>query len=144
LINSVAYWLALAIAAACGLVPFLLVPIPAIDPYQLLLVPAIVGAILRWAMLQRWRTRLRILGWAATGAGLALSTSTIVGHFPPYTAFRVPIPNIVGPVFHLDGEAAYDAGMYELWCEAWLALALITIGLFFVVKRGLSMRRSYR
>lgn len=142
LINSVAYCLALAITVACGIARFLLLPNPAIGRYQLAIVPVVVASLVIWAMCHRWQMRLRVLGWAAISAGLALSTSLIVGNLPPYSVFHIPTPNIIGPAFHLDGEAAYDAGMYELWCEVWFVLALIGTGLFVVAKRNFRFRRD--
>jgi hypothetical protein len=88
----------------------------------------------------RSRRNSRILVLTTVGATLALGTGLIVRNLPPFTVFEIPTPNVIGPAFQLDGELAYDAGMYELWCEIWLVLSLSAIFSWVAVKAVASGR----
>jgi hypothetical protein len=136
LLNNLGVGLALTVTTVYALTPFLLLPIPTIDPYQLLFTAVIVGMVLFKAYLSSGRTKLKLLVWMAAGAALSLGTRLIIGFLPPANVFEIPIPNVIGPLLRLHGEAAYDAEMYELWCEVWLALAVLVAG-FLIAARFL-------
>jgi hypothetical protein len=118
---------ALAVATACAVTPFLMVPIPAILPYPLLLVPVVVAVMLWWARSAATQSRGRMLGFAVMAAGLSLLATVTMVTLPP---FRIPSPNVIGRFTHLDGLSAYRLGVYELWCEIWVFLALCGLGMW--------------
>ncbi len=123
LLPRTGYWTALLVTSFLAVTPFLL-GAPEIGPYLLLLVPMIVTIILHKAY-RSPGVRTRILVFTTVGTALTLGTGLIIRNLPPFDVFGIPTPNIIAPAFHLDGEEAYDAGMYELWCEIWLALGFL-------------------
>jgi hypothetical protein len=134
-IAGLAYNIALAVATACAVGPFLLVPIPAILPYPLLLIPLIAGVMLSRAHFASNHERRTILWLAATAAALSFATTLIMIVLPPFPLFHVPVPNLTGRLLHLEGGDGYRLGVYELWCEVWLVLALLCSGLRFAISR---------
>jgi hypothetical protein len=52
-----------------------------------------------------------------------------------YPYFAVPIPNVIGPMFHLDGESHYNADLVEIWLEFWLALLVPVFAIRWVYRR---------
>lgn len=54
--------------------------------------------------------------------------------------FFVPTPQILAPLLRLDGELAYDAGMFEAYCVLWLCLAALLL----VALRLRDIRRDRR
>jgi hypothetical protein len=57
-----------------------------------------------------------------------------------YPYFEVPTPNVIGPLFHLDGESHYDADLLELWLELWLALLVLVFGIRWAYRRSAKQR----
>jgi hypothetical protein len=52
-----------------------------------------------------------------------------------YPYFEVPSPNVIGPMFHLDGESHYNADLLEIWIERWLVLSAVVFGIRWAYRR---------
>lgn len=42
-----------------------------------------------------------------------------------YPVFEIPTPHILAPLLRADGEIAYDADVFEIYCEIWVSVALM-------------------
>jgi hypothetical protein len=80
---------------------------------------------------------LAIIAVTSTVASLLLSLDI---RFPK---FYIRTPHILTPMLGVDGESAYDADVFELYCELWLCVGGI-IGAVTVVLRKLSSHRLMR
>jgi hypothetical protein len=130
--SRVVYDLVLAAMTICAIAPLLLVPIPGILPYPLLLAPVAAGVVLyraRGAQPDRRQTMLR---FAVAAAGMSVAATLIMVALPP---FPVPVPDIINRLFQPEGITAYRTSVYELWCEVWACLALLSFGLYRLVSR---------
>jgi hypothetical protein len=132
------YWIGLVGAGAIVAAAFLSFPLQSIGDPQILLIPVAVGVLVAVAYRCSPDQRRKILRVVSTVAGLCIGAS-IVMRLPILSAIYVPVvtPYIPG----LDGEAAYDAHLYEAWCEAWVALAILYLGFRYFLRYG---RRSAR
>jgi hypothetical protein len=131
--SSLTYWLALTGSAIVAVAPFLSVPLDDIGDAQLVLVPILVGILAYVAYRRSAAPRLKILRGTLAAAGLSVGASIILRLLPSYPIVDMPIPGVVAPVFGLDGGSAYDADLYEVWCEIWIALAAVFICLRYLV-----------
>jgi hypothetical protein len=112
---------------------FLSMPLASIGNLQILWIPIAVGILVVVAYRCPPVQRLKVLRVVSTAAGLCIGAS-IVMRLPILSAIYVPVvtPYIPG----LDGGVAYEAHLYEAWCEAWVGLAILFLGLRYVLRYG--------
>lgn len=55
-------------------------------------------------------------------AGATIGSMAIIKLWPYHGTFDYFTLGILAPLFHLDGEDAYDATLFEIFCEIWFAL----------------------
>jgi len=126
---------ALAAAFLAAILPPLAL-FPVESTWMLLAVPLIV-AVLCDAAQQSATARRRALWWAGVVIGLDFSALLLQGLLE--SRWWVPYPHILGPLLSLDGEHGYNAVMFEIWLECWIALAVLLAALVMLVRR---LRRS--
>jgi hypothetical protein len=137
-LSRLGYNLVLAVITVCAVAPFLLVPIPDILPYPLLLAPVAAAVMLYLAHGASPDRRQIMLRTTVAAAGLSLAATLVMVALP---TFQTPVPDIVNRLFQLDGITAYRTSVYELWCEVWACLALLSFGSCRLVSRfGRAMR----
>ncbi|WP_206958122.1 hypothetical protein [Trinickia acidisoli] len=119
--------------------PFLfLAPAPQDDEYgfTFLAIAAIVALLVSWMATRAAGRRRRILFACLCAAALPCIANPlavrVLGHF---LDLDVLIPDVLAGLFGLDGERAYDAALYELWCELWLLFALPFFAVIWLVLR---------
>ena len=108
-----------------------------VDVVAVCLLATIVIAIVLVASQKQDRTRIRLLRSLA----IIAVTSTVAGlllnldiRFPK---FYVRTPHVLAPILGVDGESAYDADVFELYCELWMCVGGM-MGAVTVVLRKLS------
>lgn len=45
-----------------------------------------------------------------------------------FALLRLPIPHVLGPLLHVQGESSFDAAEFELYCEYWVGTAIFALG----------------
>jgi hypothetical protein len=137
---SCLYGLAAGLLTFFVALPFVfLLPLPRNDLYgfsSLALVLAIAG-IASWQVIRRPRPQRRALIACLLAAALLCMVTPlatrVLASFGPLDWLTL---DILAPLFGLDGERAYDAADYELWCEVWFVLALpVFVGLWLFRRR---------
>ena len=87
--------------------------------------------------------RIRLLRNLAVAAVISTVASILLGLDIRYPTLDVPIPHALAPALGVDGESAYDADVFEIFCEIWLCVAAVT-GAVALVLRNLSKRWTNR
>jgi hypothetical protein len=87
--------------------------------------------------------RIRLLRNLAVMAVIGTVASFLLGLDIRYPTLDVPTPHVLAPALGVDGESAYDADVFEIYCEIWLCVAAVTGAVAFVL-RNLSKRWSNR
>jgi hypothetical protein len=70
--------------------------------------------------------RVRLLRNLAVAAVISTVASFLLGLDIRYPILDLPIPHVLAPALGVDGEFAYDADVFELFCEMWLCVAAVT------------------
>jgi hypothetical protein len=103
---------------------------------------AIVIAMASIASQMRDAARVRLLRNVAVFTAISTVASFLLGFLLRLDIpFGIPIPHILGPALGTDGESAYDAGVFEAYCELWLCVAGI-VGTVIFVGRWMSRRTT--
>jgi hypothetical protein len=129
---GVAYWIALIGGGAIVPIGLMAIPLPPIDGWQVLLLPVTVVALIAVAYRSSPERRLEILRFVSTAAGLCIGAAVLL-------RLSVLLPRVHVPVFSpgrfgLDGGDAYDAALDEIFCDTWAALAILYLGLRYVLR----------
>jgi hypothetical protein len=126
------YWIGLVGAGAIVAAAILMVPLGSIGDPQILLFPVAIGALVVVAYRISPEQRLKVLRLVSTAAGLCIGASIVTSLLLLFPAVRVPVfsPGIFG----LDGGAAYEAALYETWWDIWGALAILFLGLRYLLR----------
>jgi hypothetical protein len=80
------------------------------------------GKLRKEAAVNKWRAVI-LCGALISGTLMWRAYMVIGWHY-----FDMPYPRVIGPIFHLDGEAAQDAIYGEIWLEFIAASAIALIG----------------
>jgi len=86
------------------------------------------------------RARIRLLRNLAIIAVTSMVATLLLRLDIRFPKFYIRTPHILAPMLGVDGESAYDADVFELYCELWLCVGGI-IGAVTVVLRKLSSHR---
>jgi hypothetical protein len=79
--------------------------------------------------------RNRLLRKVAVIAAISTVASFQLGLDIRFPKVEIPIPHVLGHALGVDGELAYDAAIFEIYCELWLSVAGIVGALIFVGRR---------
>ncbi len=103
----------------------------------LLILPLVVGAIAA-AIGGRMKALRRrdLLKNAALAAGISFAASLLLKLDVRFPLIEIPTPHLLVRRLGVDGESAYDADVFEIYCEIWLVVAF----LFAIAKRSLGAR----
>lgn len=136
--------LLVALLAVFDLTPFVfLLPVPESDSWTitgLVMIVLAAGYLAYLAVKAATPKQRAILPVLAVVAVLNVLTKIGMNHLPSTLVDRMGTEYIAS-IFHLDGELAYDAALYEVWCELWLCLALVTCAMGWTVRRMVLARR---
>ena len=127
-----------ALLALFDLTPFVfLLPVPPTDSWTiaaLIFICVVAGYWARLSVKSATPKQRAVLPLLAVVAVLNVLTKLGMTHLPSTLLDRVPI-GFIASLFGLDGEYAYDAAIYEVWCQLWLCLALFTCAIGWTVRR---------
>jgi hypothetical protein len=96
---------------------------------------AILIAMASIASQLRDAPRTRLLRKVAVTAAISTVASFLLGLDIRFPKVEIPIPHVLGHALGVDGELAYDAAIFEIYCELWLCVAGIVGALIFVERR---------
>jgi hypothetical protein len=121
------YFLSLSVATLVALSPWvLLMPMHNSD-LKCLMLAILLGAALWFATVSGSEQRSKILRISLILAVISIGTCLIFRFLPNNGSLDLVTSNKIGPLFRLDGEAAYDAAVFEAWSELWIALGFSTL-----------------
>jgi hypothetical protein len=66
-----------------------------------------------------------VLRTMARLAAISLSASILLGLDVRIPVIEIPTPHVLAPLLQVDGEYAYDADVFEIYCELWLFVAAL-------------------
>src|SRR5262249_22227815 len=135
LLLRVGYWMALVVAGFIVAAAFLTAPVPAEsieEAVELLLIPTTVLILVYFAYRSSAEKRLAILRFVALVAGLSLGGSVVMRLLSLFPTFHAHV--ITPYLFGLDGGAAEDAAVFEVWCQAWVCLAILVLAAHYILK----------
>lgn len=102
-----------------------------------------VLGVLTFAFQQSEDGQKCLLRTMARLAGISLGASVLLGLDVRIPVIEVPTPHVLAPLLQVDGEYAYDADVFEIYCELWLAVtALLGVVMLFLRQRKLSALRT--
>jgi hypothetical protein len=58
-----------------------------------------------------------------------------------FSTVEIPTPHVLAPALGVDGESAYGAAIFEIYCELWLCVSAI-VGAIILVVRGIYKGRG--
>jgi hypothetical protein len=79
---------------------------------------------------------MRSIAWAAA---ISITASVLLALDARVPIVEIPTAHILAPLLQVDGESAYDAGVFEIYCELWLFIA----ALFGIALLVLRRRKRY-
>lgn len=90
--------------------------------------------VLAFAFQQSEDTRKSVLRMMARLAAISLGASVLLGLDVRVPVIEIPTPHVLAPLLQVDGEYAYDADVFEIYCEIWLFVAAF-LGIVMLVLR---------
>lgn len=136
-----------ALLAVFDLTPFVfLVPVPPTDSWTIgaLIFICVVSGYWAWLAFKSATPKQRaVLPLLAVVAMLNVLTQICMTHLPSTLQDRVPY-GFIASLFGLDGEYAYNAALFEVWCQLWLCLALIACAIGWTVRRAVLTKAGSR
>ena len=129
------YILTVVAGTAIALTPSLLLfPQAASDDLRIAFVFLIAFGLL-WGSWGRPAARREILVWVSLCAATTVATFVILEMTPSKAQFKIPTPNVLPRLLHVDGELADDTFLYELVNEIWLSLAVVAVAATLMLRR---------
>lgn len=135
-------WVSLAGIVVLGIVAILPVvfgfpptigPPPGHDITFVLLAIVVLFAV--WLMALAIRTpdegRSLLLKRLAFFALISIAASEILRLDIQFPVYEIPTPHVLTPLLRADGEEAYDADVFEIYCEIWVFVAaMFALGVY--------------
>ena len=72
-------------------------------------------------------------------AATSLGASILLGLDVRIPVIEIPTPHVLAPLLQVDGEYAYDADVFEIYCELWLFVAVL-FGVAMIVSAAKTVR----
>jgi len=86
----------------------------------------------------RGSARIRLLRNVVVIAAISTVASFLLGLDIRFPKVEIPTPHVLATALGVDGESAYEADVFEIYCELWLCVAGIVGTVIFV---GLRMSK---
>ena len=129
--------------AVFDLTPFVfLLPVPPTDTWSIVGLVALCagGGYCAWSSFKSTTPKQRaLLPLLAIAAVLTLLTKFAMNRLPATLLDRVAT-DYIASLFGLDGEFAYDAALFEMWCELWLCFALTACAIGWIIRKAVSAK----
>lgn len=78
----------------------------------------------------------RLMARMAILAAITITAGQIMGLNRRFSIFVMPIPHVLGPLLHAQGESAFDAAEFELYCEYWAIIAVLASIVLILLRRS--------
>jgi hypothetical protein len=105
---------------------------------------AIVIAITSVAYQTRNGARIRLLRYVAVIAAISTAASFLLAMDIRFPKFEIPTPHVLASALGVDGEIAYDADVFEIYCELWLCVAGVVAAVILVMRKMFKRLRNKR
>ena len=78
---------------------------------------------------------MRLLRNVAVIAAIGTVATFLLGLDIRFPKIEIPTPHVLASALGVDGESAYDADIFEIYCELWLCVTGIVGAIILVARR---------